>query len=251
MMPTNTLNPMAIGKACAKGTPAFNCTSIRTIDTDIDIDIDIEATIDRPIPRPRMVIAMPRPRMPSTDTLCTMAATLPADKNPGTKIEKTPKTIKAITRMICSWPSLPRLPPPDIPGLAHDLMHQQHIDNPPHAPKPNGLDLRLESVKVSDRSLLISSLSLCVTSARWTWHKEAGLETVTEIAVRLQPGVLTADVLCAALFRQFNGSIRVQKEHVAVTNLVKIIHAALDIGSRKGFHSTTSRELAQVPKRAG
>ena len=72
------------------------------------------------------------------------------------------------------------------------------------------------------------------------------MDVVTEIPVRLHPGDLTADVLCAALFRQFSGSIRVQKEHVAVPNLEKIILAALEIGSRKGFHSTTTRDLAQA-----
>lgn len=72
------------------------------------------------------------------------------------------------------------------------------------------------------------------------------MDTVTEIPPRLHPGDLTADVLCAALFRQFSGSIRVQKEHVAVPNLEKIILAALEIGSRKGFHSTTTRDLAQA-----
>ena len=69
-------------------------------------------------------------------------------------------------------------------------------------------------------------------------------KTKTQMPVR--PRDLTASVLSADLFRQFNGSIRVQKEHVAVPNLEKILLAALDIGSRKGFHSTTTRDLAEA-----
>ena len=61
----------------------------------------------------------------------------------------------------------------------------------------------------------------------------------------LTPQDLTAPVLCAEIFRQFGTLIRIRKEHVAVPNLEKIIIAALEIGSRKGFHSTTTRDLAE------
>jgi AcrR family transcriptional regulator len=64
--------------------------------------------------------------------------------------------------------------------------------------------------------------------------------------LQLRPRELTSGVLCTVIFRQFGDTIRVQKEHVAVPNLEKIILAALDIGRRKGFHSTTTRDLAEA-----
>lgn len=64
--------------------------------------------------------------------------------------------------------------------------------------------------------------------------------------LQLHPRELTSSVLCAVIFRQFSDTIRVQKEHVAVPNLEKIILAALDIGRAKGFHSTTTRDLAEA-----
>lgn len=64
--------------------------------------------------------------------------------------------------------------------------------------------------------------------------------------VQMRPRELTSGVLCAVIFRQFSATIRVQKEHVAVPNLERIILAALNIGRRKGFHSTTTRDLAEA-----
>ena len=69
---------------------------------------------------------------------------------------------------------------------------------------------------------------------------------MTTTVLQLRPRELTSRALCAVIFRQFSGSIRVQKEHVAVPNLERIILAALDIGRRKGFHSTTTRDLAEA-----
>ncbi len=72
------------------------------------------------------------------------------------------------------------------------------------------------------------------------------MDATTPTVLQLRPRELTSHVLCAVIFRQFSASIRVQKEHVAVPNLEKIILAALDIGRRKGFHSTTTRDLAEA-----
>ena len=72
------------------------------------------------------------------------------------------------------------------------------------------------------------------------------METVPTTLRQLRPRELTSSVLCAVIFRQFTASIRVQKEHVGVPNLERIILAALDIGRRKGFHSTTTRDLAEA-----
>ena len=57
---------------------------------------------------------------------------------------------------------------------------------------------------------------------------------------------LTPSLLCEELFRIYGATIRIQKPHVAIPNLEKIILAALEIGSRKGFHSTTTRDLAEA-----
>lgn len=72
------------------------------------------------------------------------------------------------------------------------------------------------------------------------------MDAPANVLLQLRPRELTSGVLCAVIFRQFGESIRVQKEHVAVPNLEKIILAALDIGRRKGFHSTTTRDLAEA-----
>ena len=72
------------------------------------------------------------------------------------------------------------------------------------------------------------------------------MDASTTTLLQMRPREMTSSVLCAVIFRQFGSSIRVQKEHVAVPNLEKIILAALDIGRRKGFHSTTTRDLAEA-----
>lgn len=72
------------------------------------------------------------------------------------------------------------------------------------------------------------------------------MDALTITRLHLRPRELTSRVLCAVIFKQFGASIRVQKEHVAVPNLEKIILAAVDIGRRKGFHSTTTRDLAEA-----
>ena len=63
---------------------------------------------------------------------------------------------------------------------------------------------------------------------------------------RLRPQDLTPTALCVELFQNHGDSIRIKKAHIAVPNLEKILLAALEIGSRKGFHSTTTRDLAEA-----
>lgn len=72
------------------------------------------------------------------------------------------------------------------------------------------------------------------------------MDAIATTLLQLRPRELTSGVLCAVIYREFTGTIRVQKEHVGVPNLEKIILAALDIGRRKGFHSTTTRDLAEA-----
>ena len=73
------------------------------------------------------------------------------------------------------------------------------------------------------------------------------MEDIATIPMQLRPRELTSGVLCSVIFRQFTATIRVQKEHVAVPNLEKIILAALDIGRRKGFQGYSG----SVPVRCG
>jgi TetR/AcrR family transcriptional regulator, cholesterol catabolism regulator len=63
---------------------------------------------------------------------------------------------------------------------------------------------------------------------------------------RLRPQDLTPMALCEELFQNHGDTIRIKKAHIAVPNLEKILLAALEIGSRKGFHSTTTRDLAEA-----
>ena len=72
------------------------------------------------------------------------------------------------------------------------------------------------------------------------------MDAIATTLLQLRPRELTSGVLCAVIYKQFTATIRVQKEHVGVPNLEKIILAALDIGRRKGFHSTTTRDLAEA-----
>ena len=72
------------------------------------------------------------------------------------------------------------------------------------------------------------------------------MDAIATTLLQLRPRELTSSVICAVIYKQFTDSIRVQKEHVGVPNLEKIILAALDIGRRKGFHSTTTRDLAEA-----
>lgn len=57
---------------------------------------------------------------------------------------------------------------------------------------------------------------------------------------------VTADAICRRLYDRFADSIRVKKPQVAVPNLVRILGSALDLGNRRGFHSTSMRDLAEA-----
>ncbi len=52
--------------------------------------------------------------------------------------------------------------------------------------------------------------------------------------------------ICGGIFRRYSESIRIKNRAIAVPNLEKILMAALDLGGRKGFHSTTTRDLAKA-----
>lgn len=57
---------------------------------------------------------------------------------------------------------------------------------------------------------------------------------------------ITADAICRRLYERFSDRIRVKKAHVAVPNLARVLGSALELGNRRGFHSTGMRDLAEA-----
>lgn len=55
---------------------------------------------------------------------------------------------------------------------------------------------------------------------------------------------LSAKFLCGRMFDRHRETIRVQKRHVAVGNLVRITRTTLVLSNRRGFHSMSLRDLA-------
>lgn len=62
------------------------------------------------------------------------------------------------------------------------------------------------------------------------------------------PGVAdhSTEALCARILARHRDRIRVQKSHIAIANLARIIKATLRLSNRQGFHATTLRNLAQA-----
>lgn len=54
----------------------------------------------------------------------------------------------------------------------------------------------------------------------------------------------TLERLCERIHARHRDKIKVQKPHVAVANLARIVAAVLDLSNRKGFHATSLRDLA-------
>ena len=52
--------------------------------------------------------------------------------------------------------------------------------------------------------------------------------------------------LCERMYRRHSATIKVQKEAVAVANLVRICEATLKLANEKGFHAASLRDLSQV-----
>lgn len=59
-------------------------------------------------------------------------------------------------------------------------------------------------------------------------------------------GDYSIEALSARILERHRDSIRVKKPHVAVGNLARIVHAALDLSNRHGFHAMTLRQLAEA-----
>jgi TetR/AcrR family transcriptional regulator, cholesterol catabolism regulator len=56
---------------------------------------------------------------------------------------------------------------------------------------------------------------------------------------------LSMESLCRELFRENRESIKINKESVAVKNLMKIMNAALKLGNQKGFAAMSLRDLSK------
>lgn len=57
--------------------------------------------------------------------------------------------------------------------------------------------------------------------------------------------VWTTEKLCSRIFERHRDRIKVQKQHLVVTNLSRIVTAFLRLSNRKGFHATSLRDLAE------
>lgn len=56
----------------------------------------------------------------------------------------------------------------------------------------------------------------------------------------------STEALCARILERHRSTIRVQKPHVAVANLARIIEATLKLSNKQGFHATSLRDLAEA-----
>lgn len=69
------------------------------------------------------------------------------------------------------------------------------------------------------------------------------------MAIASPPGPLSDysnEALCQRILARHRDTIRVQKPHIAVANLARIIEATLKLSNKQGFHATTLRDLAQA-----
>jgi TetR/AcrR family transcriptional regulator, cholesterol catabolism regulator len=60
------------------------------------------------------------------------------------------------------------------------------------------------------------------------------------------PGAVSTEILCGRILERHREAIRVQKSHIAVANLARIIEATLKLSNKQGFQATTLRDLAKT-----
>ncbi|SMQ85472.1 transcriptional regulator, TetR family [Devosia lucknowensis] len=56
----------------------------------------------------------------------------------------------------------------------------------------------------------------------------------------------SSEAICERILQRHRGSVSVQKQHLAVANLSRIIQATLKLSNRQGFHAMSLRELAST-----
>lgn len=59
-------------------------------------------------------------------------------------------------------------------------------------------------------------------------------------------GAFSTEALCARILERHREVVRVQKPHVAIANLARIIEATLKLSNRQGFHATSLRDLSEA-----
>ena len=59
-------------------------------------------------------------------------------------------------------------------------------------------------------------------------------------------GDFSAEGLCAAMLERHRDTIKVQKPHIAVAKLVRIVDTILTLSNRQSFHATSLREISSV-----
>jgi AcrR family transcriptional regulator len=69
---------------------------------------------------------------------------------------------------------------------------------------------------------------------------------VSQAKQRQWTTAFSTEALCARILERHRDAVRVQKHHVAVANLVRIIEATLKLSNKQGFHATSLRHLAQA-----
>jgi TetR/AcrR family transcriptional regulator, cholesterol catabolism regulator len=57
---------------------------------------------------------------------------------------------------------------------------------------------------------------------------------------------VSTEALCGRILERHRDAIRVQKSHIAVANLSRIIEATLKLSNKQGFQATTLRDLAET-----
>jgi TetR/AcrR family transcriptional regulator, cholesterol catabolism regulator len=57
---------------------------------------------------------------------------------------------------------------------------------------------------------------------------------------------VSTEALCGRILARHRDAIRVQKSHLAVANLVRIVEATLKLSNKQGFQATTLRDLAKT-----
>lgn len=56
---------------------------------------------------------------------------------------------------------------------------------------------------------------------------------------------LSMEALCARILERHAATIRIKKPAVAIGNLARIVETTLMLANRKGFHSTSLRDLTE------
>mgnify|MGYP003717627811 FL=1 len=59
-------------------------------------------------------------------------------------------------------------------------------------------------------------------------------------------GDFSMEARCAAMLANHRDTIKVQKPHVAVAKLARIVDTILKLSNRQGFHATSLREISAV-----